>query len=130
VVLHEEVSHGDVRAKEFWMAGDRLKDVLGRRAPTGSAGVPPDAADSRGQRDDEGVVIISVPVRPSTESAVTPRSFASRRDTGRSLRSARPDTNPDAISGSDLLDIRGKVDYVGINSVKDGTTEIAAASSA
>jgi hypothetical protein len=35
------------------------------------------------------------------------------------------DTNPDATIGSHLLDIRGKVDYVGINSVKDGTTEIA-----
>jgi hypothetical protein len=35
------------------------------------------------------------------------------------------DTNPDATTGADLLDIRGNVHYVGINSVKDGTTEIA-----
>jgi len=35
------------------------------------------------------------------------------------------DTNPKAKTGADLLDIGDKVDYIGINSVDDGTTEIA-----
>ena len=36
------------------------------------------------------------------------------------------DTVPDAKQGSDLLDIRGRVVYIGINSVRDGTSELAA----
>ena len=35
------------------------------------------------------------------------------------------DTVPDAAVGRDLLDIEGKVRYIGINSFRDGTTEIA-----
>ena len=35
------------------------------------------------------------------------------------------DTVPDAEIGRDLLDIEGKVRYIGINSHRDGTTEIA-----
>lgn len=35
------------------------------------------------------------------------------------------DTNPKAKTGEDLLDIEGKVDYIGINSADDGRTEIA-----
>jgi hypothetical protein len=33
-------------------------------------------------------------------------------------------SSPDATHGRDLLDLEGKVDYIGINSVKDGRTEI------
>ncbi len=36
------------------------------------------------------------------------------------------DTNPHAKKGADLLDIAGKVQYIGINSEQDGTTELAA----
>jgi len=36
------------------------------------------------------------------------------------------DTNPNAKVGADLLDIGGKVQYIGINSATDGTTELAA----
>ncbi len=36
------------------------------------------------------------------------------------------DTNPRAKKGVDLLDIGGKVLYIGVNSEQDGTTEIAA----
>jgi hypothetical protein len=36
------------------------------------------------------------------------------------------DTNPHAKVGADLLDIGGKVLYIGINSDQDGTTELAA----
>ncbi len=35
------------------------------------------------------------------------------------------DTNPDATKGADLLDIEGKVEYIGINSPIDGKTELA-----
>ena len=35
------------------------------------------------------------------------------------------DTNPNAKTGADLLDIGGKVEYIGINSSVDGITEIA-----
>jgi hypothetical protein len=35
------------------------------------------------------------------------------------------DRNPDAKKGSDLLDLAGKVDYIGINSEQDGKTELA-----
>ena len=35
------------------------------------------------------------------------------------------DTNPNARKGSDLLDIGGKVEYIGVNSGTDGTTELA-----
>jgi hypothetical protein len=34
------------------------------------------------------------------------------------------DTNPNARTGVDLLDIRGKVEYIGINSPVDGKTEL------
>ena len=36
------------------------------------------------------------------------------------------DTNPNARTGADLLDIGGKVQYVGVNSRRDGSTELAA----
>lgn len=36
------------------------------------------------------------------------------------------DTNPNATHGSDLLDIGNKVQYIGINSGQDGTTELGA----
>ncbi len=36
------------------------------------------------------------------------------------------DTNPKAKMGADLLDIGGKVNYIGVNSNQDGTTELAA----
>ncbi len=36
------------------------------------------------------------------------------------------DTNPSARTGADLLDIGGKVQYVGVNSPADGSTELAA----
>ena len=36
------------------------------------------------------------------------------------------DTNPKAKIGADLLDIGGKVNYIGVNSNQDGTTELAA----
>ena len=35
------------------------------------------------------------------------------------------DTNPSAKHGSDLLDLRDKVTAIGVNSVEDGTTEVA-----
>jgi hypothetical protein len=35
------------------------------------------------------------------------------------------DTNPAAKKGADLLDISGKVEYIGVNSAVDGTTELA-----
>ena len=35
------------------------------------------------------------------------------------------DTNPHAKKGADLLDIGGKVEYIGINSPLDGKTELA-----
>ena len=35
------------------------------------------------------------------------------------------DTNPYAKKGADLLDISGKVEYIGVNSAIDGTTELA-----
>ncbi len=35
------------------------------------------------------------------------------------------DSNPSASKGSDLLDIGGKVRYIGVNSEKDSTTELA-----
>ena len=35
------------------------------------------------------------------------------------------DTNPKAQTGADLLDIGGKVQYIGVNSVEDGVTELA-----
>jgi hypothetical protein len=35
-------------------------------------------------------------------------------------------SNPNARKGSELLDIRGKVRYIGVNSPVDGTTEVAA----
>jgi hypothetical protein len=35
------------------------------------------------------------------------------------------DTNPNAEYGRDLLDIADKVEYIGINSIQDGVTEIA-----
>ena len=36
------------------------------------------------------------------------------------------DTNPKAQTGADLLDIGGKVHYIGVNSAEDGITELAA----
>jgi len=36
------------------------------------------------------------------------------------------DTNPNAKTGADLLDIGGKVRYIGVNSAQDGVTELAA----
>lgn len=36
------------------------------------------------------------------------------------------DTNPNAKQGADLLDIAGKVQYIGVNSEQDGKTELAA----
>ena len=36
------------------------------------------------------------------------------------------DTNPNAETGSDLMDLEGKVMYIGVNSSFDGTTELAA----
>jgi hypothetical protein len=36
------------------------------------------------------------------------------------------DTNPKAQTGADLLDIGGKVHYIGVNSAEDGVTELAA----
>ena len=36
------------------------------------------------------------------------------------------DTNPEAQTGADLLDIGGKVQYIGVNSAQDGVTELAA----
>ena len=36
------------------------------------------------------------------------------------------DTNPSAQTGADLLDIGGKVQYIGVNSSEDGVTELAA----
>ena len=36
------------------------------------------------------------------------------------------DTNPRAQTGADLLDIGGKVQYIGVNSSEDGVTELAA----
>jgi hypothetical protein len=36
------------------------------------------------------------------------------------------DTNPNAKKGADLLDLAGKVQYIGVNSEQDGTTELAA----
>lgn len=36
------------------------------------------------------------------------------------------DSNPNAVKGSDLLDIGGKVSYIGINSETDGITELGA----
>lgn len=35
------------------------------------------------------------------------------------------DTNPRAQTGADLLDIGGKVQYIGVNSAEDGVTEVA-----
>ena len=36
------------------------------------------------------------------------------------------DTHPNAETGSDLMDLEGKVKYIGVNSPKDGKTELAA----
>lgn len=36
------------------------------------------------------------------------------------------DTNPRALTGADLLDIGGKVRFIGLNSQQDGTTELGA----
>jgi hypothetical protein len=47
------------------------------------------------------------------------------RDAGR-LTFYEADTNPHARTGSDLLDIGGKVRYIGVNSEQDSTTELGA----
>jgi hypothetical protein len=36
------------------------------------------------------------------------------------------DSHPNAVIGSDVMDLEGKVEYIGVNSSKDGTTELAA----
>ena len=45
--------------------------------------------------------------------------------TGTELHLFEADTNPKARTGTDLLDIEGKVEYIGINSPVDGITELA-----
>ncbi len=50
--------------------------------------------------------------------------LVARRDDRLTLYVA--DTNPNAILGADLLDIGGKVSYIGVNSQTDGATELAA----
>jgi hypothetical protein len=45
--------------------------------------------------------------------------------TGEELLLFEVDTNPNAKTGADLLDIGGNVEYIGINSSVDGITEIA-----
>jgi hypothetical protein len=50
--------------------------------------------------------------------------LAARRDGQIVLYEA--DTNPNAKHGGDLLDLRDKVAYIGVNSVEDGKTEVAA----
>jgi hypothetical protein len=42
------------------------------------------------------------------------------------LRIYESDSDPDAAHGSDIMDLAGKVDYIGVNSVRDGRTELAA----
>jgi heat shock protein HslJ len=46
-------------------------------------------------------------------------------ETGTELLLFEADTNPDAETGADLLDIGGKVEYISINSPIDGKTELA-----
>jgi len=45
--------------------------------------------------------------------------------TGMELLLFEADTNPNARTGTDLMDIEGKVEYIGINSPVDGITELA-----
>src|SRR5258708_31044660 len=42
------------------------------------------------------------------------------------LQGYKGDTNPHARTGADLLDIAGKVRYIGITSEQDGVTELGA----
>jgi hypothetical protein len=52
--------------------------------------------------------------------------FRLAASTGEGILLYEADTNPRARRGSDLLDIEGRVEYIGINSAQDGTTELAA----
>jgi hypothetical protein len=64
-----------------------------------------------------GATIYSVKGYPATFR------IASRREGKWMLY--EPDTHPEAGTGADLLAIEGRVSHIGVNSVKDGTTELA-----
>jgi hypothetical protein len=66
---------------------------------------------------DEGTRIYSI-------SGYSP-NFRLVAETGTELLLFEADTNPNAITGADLLDIGGKVEYIGINDPVDGKTELA-----
>ncbi len=59
-----------------------------------------------------------------TVKGYKPEFLLAARLDGRLIRYAA-DTNPSAKIGADLLDIGGKVRYIGVNSETDGTTELA-----
>ncbi len=83
-------------------------------------------SDPQYQIKDGDAAYLAVGTPIYTVKGYKPEFRLAARESDNTWQLYEADTNPNAKVGADLLDISGKVQYIGINSPIDGTTEIAA----